>query len=480
MTHSIARLASTLPKRFLHCLRESLIELSGLSPGLRALAFAGYATVFGLLVSALFFELRGGRLPGVEFEMTAGGLRSVPFAVMRLCSVTLVVGWAYVLTGATQCRRRVFLPIAGVFALQLTLLSAALGNWAILLVCAAALLIGVFVGAYALTHRRPFWRDRPLVQVLFWLGVMSFFTVTAWVFGRSAREVAAALNSAFLALSLLAVAFWVLLGVEAIGASIGLARAIGVGARRLLTEEAMRALAVFTLLARPSLAVLITYLTGDGVWMFDFLFSIPLILLTVALWATGRWTTRNAHTLLALGLASTAFTLALSLAFQGHDLTELAISATGLFPPMLLFVGLTAYNVLGWGVRYANVDGEHIPRRGRVLLYFGGVILIITFVLFSLNQRVVATGRLDETEQVLINDLFALVALLLGFPYLLWVVWKRRDELIGSEAGYAAIARPALLARVPARLWIVAGILGASLFSCVACTISALSVNVNR
>lgn len=85
-----------------------------------------------------------------------------------------------------------------------------------------------------------------------------------------------------------------------------------------------------------------------------------------------------------------------------------------------------------------------------MLLYFGAVILIITFVLFSLNQRVVATGRLDEAEQVLINGLFAIVALLLGFPYLLWVVWKRRDELIGREADYGAIARHAVLTRAPA------------------------------
>ena len=66
---------------------------------------------------------------------------------------------------------------------------------------------------------------------------------------------------------------------------------------------------------------------------------------------------------------------------------------TNILPAALLFVGLAAYDVLNFGVRYANTDGRIMPRSGRVFLYFGAVLLVTSFALFYLNARVVRTGQ---------------------------------------------------------------------------------------
>ena len=85
-----------------------------------------------------------------------------------------------------------------------------------------------------------------------------------------------------------------------------------------------------------------------------------------------------------------------------------------------LTVGLTTFNLFGMGVTFTGVDGRILPRRARVLLYFGVLLLVVACMLFQSNEREVLTDQAGGI-QVLANSLFALSALGLGIPYLIWL-----------------------------------------------------------
>ena len=70
---------------------------------------------------------------------------------------------------------------------------------------------------------------------------------------------------------------------------------------------------------------------------------------------------------------------------------------------------------------------------GRVLMYFGAVLLVTAFVLF-LNARVVSSGQPDESLELFIDMPFMTGFLILGLPYLAWMAWRRREKLIGGDS----------------------------------------------
>lgn len=56
-----------------------------------------------------------------------------------------------------------------------------------------------------------------------------------------------------------------------------------------------------------------------------------------------------------------------------------------------------------------------------------------------MNARDPITGQLDGYFEGVINNFFALSAFFLGLPYLLWITWRRGEELIGKEEDFAEI-----------------------------------------
>jgi MFS superfamily sulfate permease-like transporter len=159
--------------------------------------------------------------------------------------------------------------------------------------------------------------------------------------------------------------------------------------------------------------------------------------------------------------------LGLSLAFEGHDFTELLLKMTGFFPPTLLFVGLTTYNLFGMGVAFTGVDGRILPKRARVFLYFGTLLLVVACMLFLSNERIAETNQLSQDVQTLLNNLFALSALVLGIPYVVWMVWKRREMLIGPEKDFSSPPRWVWLERVPGPAWLALSLVLACACACV-------------
>lgn len=154
------------------------------------------------------------------------------------------------------------------------------------------------------------------------------------------------------------------------------------------------------------------------------------------------------------------------MAFNGSDVVELLLALTGIFPPLLLFVSLTTYNLMGTGVTFTGVDGRVMPRGARILLYFGTVILVVTFMLLISRERVVETKELALDVQGLINDLFALSGLFLGIPYVIWLVWKRREKVIGDEKAFTSPPRWTWLERIPAWVLLTLSLITACLLSC--------------
>jgi len=154
------------------------------------------------------------------------------------------------------------------------------------------------------------------------------------------------------------------------------------------------------------------------------------------------------------------------MAFAGKDFTELLLKLTGLFPPMLLYIGLTTYNLFGMGLDFTGVDGRILPKRARVLLYFGTLLLVVACMLFLTNERFADTNLVSKDFQELTNSLFASSAFFLGIPYVIWVLWKRRELLIGLEKDYLSPPRWPWLGRVPRPAWIALSLVMACACTC--------------
>jgi hypothetical protein len=61
------------------------------------------------------------------------------------------------------------------------------------------------------------------------------------------------------------------------------------------------------------------------------------------------------------------------------------------------------------------------------------MLLVTGFTMFFVNARVVSTGQPHESLQILIDVPFMLGIWFLGLPYLVWMLWKHRERLIGEQ-----------------------------------------------
>jgi hypothetical protein len=95
--------------------------------------------------------------------------------------------------------------------------------------------------------------------------------------------------------------------------------------------------------------------------------------------------------------------------------------------------------------------------------------LLTAFTLFFVNVQDVATGQPDATMHDIINGAFGVSAIVLGFPYLLWIAARRPERLIGN--GFDD-DRPVILAglgRIPTALWLALGLAFVIFTCCVSC-----------
>lgn len=437
------------------------IKLRGLPLNVKLLTIGGYLAVFVLLFCLLALEIT----KDVDFvQYTINGVkRELSLAALAFSSFAFIVGWAYLITGAAAAKGRVFLPVLGLLALQLFLLAT---NADLLPLFLEALFYFFVLVIYALTARTRFWRDYPLLHFVPWLAAIFIFFFLSAGRANSDAETARSMSANFAVLLLLSLAFWAILGLDIVNLGLGIGKWFTMLARKLLPFPVMTAITAFILLTHPAVTAVIFWLTQDGFWLLDYLFSLPLLILAFVLGITKRWSAQSSAVLMTLSLASPVIIFGLSLAFAGYDITEWLLELTGIFPPLLLFVGLTVYNLMNVGVSFTSVDGRILPRTARVLLYFGTLILVITFMLFMLNERDALTKEPVDDIQAFLNNLLAMGALGLGLPYLAWLAWKKRETLTGAEADFTAPPRWRWLERFPPRLWLPLSLVAACLGCC--------------
>jgi hypothetical protein len=451
---------------------NNFIDLQDLPVSLKILTIAGYLAVFGLLLFTLIIERAGERLPTIEFTM-GEVTNKVPLVIIAVSGLAFILGWAFLLTGAAAAKARIFLPVLALYALQLFLVSG--GNLLILFL--EILFFFVVLIIYGLTFRTPFWHDLPGLHFFGWLGAVSAIVLLSIGTSVTNADVATALSANFAIVMLLTPLFWILLGFSTIDLGIKAGRFFTRIARQRLPFPSFTALIVFVLIIHPVVSVLVVYLTKEPFSTVDLLISILLIPSALVVWIARRWSAATASVILALSLAAPVISVGISMAFAGKDVTELLLKMTGLFPPTLLFVGLTTYNLFGMGVAFTGVDGRILPKRARVLLYFGTLVLVVACMLFLANQRIPETNKPSLDIQTWINAVFASSAFFLGFPYVVWLVWKRRELLIGAEKDFAGPPRWPWLDRVPKWAWIVLSLVMACACLCLVAGILVWATN---
>lgn len=427
-------------------LRKRVVDLRLLSPSMRVLIIFGYACVAAALGATLYLEFTVRGSGGVEYPYTEGGLVRTPVEVMVISSIALSLGWAFFLAGASDCRRRIFIPIGLLFAAQWILFSPIEGDWAILPGLGGLLLVLGAIGAHLVSSRSTYWRELPVLEFAAWLTLM--LVSVLWLFLLQSREeTAIGLDLALSFPQVLSIPFWLLLGVEATDIGITLARYVTVRLQRVLPGIRRVSLALLGWLGIRAFAFsALVVASGEednfvGFWgVSELLVSLALLaaalVLTIPMLA-GILGRRTIVTLLTLSLSTPIATLGMTTALLpnldplGGALTAIGVGA-GILPAALLFVGVAAYDVMNFGIRYANVDGRLMPRTGRVLMYFGAVLLVAAYVMFYLNTEVVRTGEPHESLSLLIDVPFMAGVVFLGVPYLLWVLIRRPDRFAGE------------------------------------------------
>jgi hypothetical protein len=434
-------------------LKEAVIDFTDLSLSHKILAVGGYLSIALVLVLTLLFELFSGELGLVTYTFSTGEAwvtKQIPTLVMITSSLGVLLGWAFLLTGATDCHPFVFVPVLGFFGFQLFALSAGAlseeGSWLELLFCLTApvLLMGT-LGLYLLTHRKSYWRNLALVEFAIWFCVMLFYVTGHWLVAPDAITVAETLEAIFNILAILAVPWWMVSGLVLVSLALDTGRKLTMTLRRIFPESMLRAITIFVMLLYPGLLVFAIALGDEAAPLVMSLVAngflvLPLILVMVGLALFKRLTMQRVAMLLTLTFTLPVFTLGVAMALGGVDIGDvmgMSIQSTGVLPPTLVFVALMAYNVLSVGANFSDKDGKYLPRSGRILLGFGVALLVTSFTVFFANIRDPVTGNANEELQIAIDAFFAVGLFFLGLPYFIWRVWKRRDTLSGDEEALA-------------------------------------------
>jgi nitrate reductase NapE component len=398
----------------------------------------GYVSVAVALIATLYLQFTANSSNGVEYLYEEGVNHRTPVKVMVVSSVFLSLGWAFLLAGASDCRRRIFLPIILVFALQWILFSPVEGDMILGSGLGFMAIIGIAV-AHLASSRATYWRELPVLEFSAWLMLMLASMASLFLL-QSRQETALTLDVAFSLPQMLAAPFWIILGIEAIDIGLKLAKPASVRVLRIMppTRKAVLYLLGYLLLRLVIFAVLAGAFVGFvGNWGFmELFFSLLLLLVTLLLsvpLVLGWLGLRTIAAVFTFSLCTPIVSLATTTALfpeadiVGSTFTALGAGA-GVLPAALLFVGLAAYDVMNFGVRYANVDGIMLPRTGRVLMYFGTVLLVAAYVMFYLNTEVVGTGEEPEALKIFIDGMFMIGVWILGVPYLIWNLVKRPER----------------------------------------------------
>ena len=451
-------------RQFWGGVREGLVETAELHPGVRRLVVFGYALI--LFLFAVLLAVDAFRdVPWMPMLLSRDADSADPNSVFRTPILALVaavvaylVGWAYVLAGASDFGRWLFTPVLVVFGAPLWLIAQATaeatGQPRLLVVGPLSLVILVVAVLHLAMPRARFWRERPGVELLVWIALPTLLLSGCTLLlaanglddGRLDVVGLGVIRYLFLTcirvMFAAVVVFSLCLAPEPVNLGVGLGRGVARLLRHWLSAGAFQRLALLAIFL-PAVVMsvplgLIAYadrgLAPHAVLLSVLYLAGPLALVGWAIRrrATGRWTTRAASLGLALAVATLVTFGLIVLAFASkQDLLGFMLAAPGLIPPTLLFVLLSTYSLMTFGARFANRDGQRAPRTGRALFFFGFIMLMMSGLLFATNvQR--PDGHMSSTFQDL-ADLVLLVSMwFLALPYLPWIMLRRPSRLLGG------------------------------------------------
>ena len=422
-------------------LEDKVLHLESLAPSITLLARGGYAFVGLLLVASLLVQLPGAAIGPIRTVFSLSTTTAptvdviVPLPAVALGVITFILGWSLALAGFAHFRHLLYIPMAALFLLCLLLIDAtgdlaALGS---LVVLAVGLASHVYHRRRRRLHQAAF-----LIELVAWAGSLVVLFVLVFLQHTDLGRLAASLGKGFALLAVLAIPFWGLLSLDVVEGAVALGRLAVTTMDRLIPARWVRWCVFGFLVIRPGLSLWIVVAGALPFLVLDLALSLALLPVALVLGLMRRWSAQAAHLLTGLSLASLSVSLALNLAFINRaDPLQYFLLQIGIFPPVLLFVGLMAFNILGLGAKFANGEGLGMPRPGRVLAYLGVSILVVGFTLFFSSARTL-DGRRYEEFDVFINGTFALGLLFLGIPYLALTIWRQRRLL---AAGRLATAR---------------------------------------
>jgi len=383
----LVRLPGLLRQRFVAYLREMWLSLrldmAELAPAYRRLARLGYGLALFLILALVVFDLVGADLPRSDF-LSSGYQRtlhlSVPVAAPPIYLLGWVIGWALVLTGASDCPKRIFLPVAVYFVLAWLSgsgIAYSEGSTGFLFWLLPLLLLA----ARAVSGRLSFWHNRPSLEFLLWACLLAAFPLTQ---GGGSTAQASSVYSSLAGVYIAGLPFWFWLGVDGAGGVLQTANGL-LGSLRQALGARLERLAVPMAGLLTALALLLTF-TDRTLW----LMPVVLLALVLAVWGVARLRGRGPaqpwYFLLWMVFSAFVFAFFLDLTVKDvdTDVNSIALRLAGL-PPSAVFGLLLLYDIFTAGTRFAGVDGRWLPRRGRVLIYLGVIVLSAAFTFLALN-----------------------------------------------------------------------------------------------
>jgi hypothetical protein len=281
--------------------------MQDLPRGVRILVFVGYGSVIALLVAtALIWYFRTSGSPPLPVGLATA-----------FSSLWFVVGWALVLTGASDCRTPVFLLIFCLLSLEIFFLSVAVSSAEnVVYLVLVVLLIAVVTIIHQRSYGSHYLLDLPLIEFFSWSAALlgSIIVLRVFVTPDGDMTFAGAFTGALLPLMLLLYLFWMAAALPTVDLGVNLARSAVLGVRRKLPEGIFRKLSLTLLLVQGVVWVVwaVWVIWGDtnthwlSYWVImNGVVTVPFTLVVGVLLRVSarRWTLRAATTLLALGLA---------------------------------------------------------------------------------------------------------------------------------------------------------------------------------
>jgi hypothetical protein len=155
---------------------ELTIVTHNLPPGHRLLVLGGYAAMLALIVPSLLSGLF--RSPVVFFESTVTDLpASICGFSLAVSVAAFVIGWAFLLTGASDSGRRIFLPTVTIWLFQVYLVAGLVNAGFGVLVLVGGLGLLFLVARTAHSNR---WMRWPIAEFLGWLTLTAVLTALSY------------------------------------------------------------------------------------------------------------------------------------------------------------------------------------------------------------------------------------------------------------------------------------------------------------